>query len=123
MICRSTENSGTIHPPPGHANYNLSAKAYYNIHGYVTIHISILLHQVYNPPLRIPQYVFKYNYNYRWVSRMGFPTQLKCNKVGINKEKTLRVIVREKLSERAVVKEDGLGQVCLQERRLTPIGT
>src|SRR5882724_4846812 len=65
-IRRSTENSGTIHPPPGHANYNMSAKAYYNIHGYVTIHIDIPLRQVYcNPPLRIPQYVFKYNYNYR----------------------------------------------------------
>src|SRR5882724_9498621 len=56
------------HPPPGHANHNMSAKAYYNIHGYVTIHISIPLCQVYcNPPLRIPQYVFKYNYNYRWM--------------------------------------------------------
>src|SRR5882724_6310518 len=43
----------------------MSAKAYYNIR-YVTIHIGIPLHQVYcNPPLRIPQYVFKYNYNYR----------------------------------------------------------
>src|SRR5882724_3898606 len=65
-IRRSTKNSGTIHLPPGHANYNMSAKAYYNIHGYVTIHISIPLRQVYcNPPLRIPQYVFKYNYKYR----------------------------------------------------------
>jgi len=34
-----------------------------------------------------------------------------------------RVIVKEKLSKRAVVKEDGLRQVYLQERRLTPIGT
>src|SRR5882724_5697820 len=57
------------------------------------------------------------------MSRTGFPTQLKCKKVGIDKEKTSRVIVREKLSKRAVVKEDGLGQVYLQERRLTPIGT
>ena len=57
------------------------------------------------------------------LSRTGFPTRLKCNKVGIDKEKTLRVIVREKLSKRAVVKEDGLGWVYLQERRLTPIGT
>jgi len=54
---------------------------------------------------------------------MGFPTRLKCNKVRINKEKTSRMIVREKLSKRAVVKEDGLGQVYLQERRLTPIRT
>jgi len=57
------------------------------------------------------------------VSRMSFPTRLKCNKVRIDKEKTSRVIVREKLSKRAVVKEDGLGWVYLQERRLTPIGT
>ena len=57
------------------------------------------------------------------LSRTGFPTRLKCNKVGINKEKMSRMIVREKLSKRAVVKEDGLGRVCLQERRLTPIGT
>ena len=54
---------------------------------------------------------------------MGFLTRLKGNKVGINKGKTSRVIVREKLSKRAVVKEDGLGRVYLQERRLTPIGT
>ena len=52
-----------------------------------------------------------------YVSRMGFLTQLKCNKVGIDKEKTSRMIVRGKLSERAVVKEDGLGRVYLQERR------
>jgi len=48
------------------------------------------------------------------VSRTDFPTRLKCNKVRIGKEKTLRVIVREKLSKRAVVKEDGLGRVYLQ---------
>jgi len=53
------------------------------------------------------------------VSRTGFPTRLKGNKVGIDKGKTSRVIVREKLSKRAVVKEDGLGWVYLQERRLT----
>jgi len=54
---------------------------------------------------------------------MGFPTRLKCNKVGIDKEKTSRMIIREKLSKWAVVKEDGLGRVYLQERRLTPIRT
>jgi len=37
--------------------------------------------------------------------------------------KDVEVIVREKLSKRAVVKEDGLGRVVFQERRLTPIGT
>jgi len=57
------------------------------------------------------------------LSRTGFPTRLKSNKVGIDKGKTSRVIVREKLSKRAVVKEDGLGRMYLQERRLTPIGT
>src|SRR5882724_12643568 len=57
------------------------------------------------------------------LSRTGFPTRLKCKKVGIDKEKMSRMIVREKLSKRAVVKEDGLGWVYLQERRLTPIGT
>jgi len=31
------------------------------------------------------------------------------------------MIIREKLSKRAVVKEDGLGRVYLQDRRLTPI--
>jgi len=51
--------------------------------------------------------------------KMGFPTRLKCKKFRINKEKMSRVIVREKLSKRAVVKEDGLGRVYLQERRLT----
>jgi len=43
------------------------------------------------------------------MSRTGFPTRLKCNKVRIDKEKTSRMIVRKKLSKRAVVKEDGLG--------------
>jgi len=59
-----------------------------------------------------------------WQSvKNGFPTRLNGNKVGIDKGKTSRVIVREKLSKRAVLKEDGLGRVYLQERRLTPIGT
>jgi len=52
------------------------------------------------------------------LSRTGFPTQLKGNKVGIDKRKTSRVIVREKLSKRAVVKEDGSDGCNLQERRL-----
>jgi len=43
------------------------------------------------------------------MSRMGFLTQLKSKKVEISKEKTLRMIVNEKLSERAVVKERRLG--------------
>jgi len=54
------------------------------------------------------------------LSRMGFPIQLKSKLVSIGKEKTIRMIIKGKLSERAVVKENGLGQVCLQERRTTP---
>ena len=57
------------------------------------------------------------------LSRMGFPTQLKSKKVEIGKEKTSQMIVKEKLSKRAVMNEDGPRQVHLQERRLTPKGT
>ena len=39
---------------------------------------------------------------------MGFLTQLKSKKVEISEEKMSRIIVKEKLSERAVVKENGL---------------
>ena len=38
-----------------------------------------------------------------------FPTRLKSKKVEIGKEKMSQLIVKEKLSERAVVKENGLG--------------
>src|SRR5882724_10877027 len=57
------------------------------------------------------------------LSRTGFPTRLKCKKVRIIKGKTSQMIIKEKLSEGAVMKEDRLGRVCLQERRLTPKGT
>jgi len=40
---------------------------------------------------------------------MGFPTQLKSKEVDIGQEKTSQMIVKEKLSERAVVKERRLG--------------
>ena len=43
------------------------------------------------------------------MSRMGFPTQLKSKKVEIGKEKTSRMIIKEELSESAVMKENGLG--------------
>jgi len=46
---------------------------------------------------------------------MGFPTRLKRIKVGIDKEKTSRVIIREKLSKRAVMKEDGSDGVSSRE--------
>ena len=47
--------------------------------------------------------------NLAQVSRMGFPTQLKNKKVEISKEKISQMIIKEKLSERAVVKERRLG--------------
>ena len=40
---------------------------------------------------------------------MGFLTRLKRKKVEIGKEKMSQMIVREKLSKRAVAKENGLG--------------
>ena len=39
---------------------------------------------------------------------MGFPTQLKSKKVEISKGKTSLMIVKEKLSERAAMKENRL---------------
>ena len=45
----------------------------------------------------------------RKVSRTGFLTRLKSKKVEIGKEKMSRMIIREKLSERAVMKERRLG--------------
>jgi len=53
---------------------------------------------------------------------MGFPFQSKSKKVRIDREMTSRMTVREKLSRRAVVKEQRLGQVCLQQRRQSPKG-
>ena len=41
----------------------------------------------------------------------------------IDREKTSQMIIKENLSKRAVMKENGLGQVHLQERRETPKGT
>jgi len=51
---------------------------------------------------------------------MGFPTRLKCNKGQDRQRKDVEGDHQEKLSERAVMKEDGLRWVYLQERRLTP---
>jgi len=59
----------------------------------------------------------------RGLSRMGFLTQLKSKKLEIGEENMSQMIVKEKLSERAVVKENGLRQMYLQERRITPKGT
>jgi len=57
------------------------------------------------------------------VSRKNLLTQLKSNKVGIDREMMSRVTSGEKLSRRAVVKEQRIGQVCLQQRRQSPIKT
>ena len=44
------------------------------------------------------------------LSRTGFPIQLKSKEVKIGKEKTSQMIIKGKLSERAVAKkENGLG--------------
>jgi len=40
---------------------------------------------------------------------MGFLTQLKSKQVEISKEKVSQIIIKGKLSERAVMKENGLG--------------
>jgi len=39
---------------------------------------------------------------------MGFPIQLKSKEVEISNEKISQMIIKEKLSERAVLKENGL---------------
>jgi len=46
---------------------------------------------------------------------MGFLTQLKSKKLEIGEENMSQMIVKEKLSERAVVKENGLRQ-CIFKR-------
>jgi len=63
---------------------------------------------------------YQENQKIRGLSRTGFLTQLKCKKVRINREKTSQMSIRRRLSERAVMKENKLVQVCLQQRRLTP---
>jgi len=57
------------------------------------------------------------------LSRTGFLIQLKSKKVKISEEKMSQMLIKEKLSERAVVKENGLRRVYLQEGRITPNGT
>ena len=41
----------------------------------------------------------------------------------ISKEKMSQMIIKERLSKRAVMKENGLRQVCLQQRKLAPSKT
>jgi len=57
------------------------------------------------------------------VSRTGFLTQLMSKMFGINVETMLGVKIRAKLSKRAVMKQQWLGSVCLQQRRQSPIKT
>ena len=55
------------------------------------------------------------------MSRTGFQTRLKSKKVEISKGKTSQMIIKGMLSERAVVKENRLGQMLPQERGIAPI--
>ena len=55
--------------------------------------------------------------------RNGFPTQLKSKEVEVEQEITGKETVKEKLSSRAVMKKQGLGDVCLHKRRTTQIET
>src|SRR5882672_3369619 len=55
--------------------------------------------------------------------RNGFPTRLKSKEVDVEQEITGKETVNAKLSSRAVVKEQGLGDVCLHKRRATQVET
>src|SRR5882672_5340970 len=55
--------------------------------------------------------------------RNRFPTRLKSKEVEVEQEITGKETVKAKLSSRAVVKEQGLGDVCLHKRRNTQIET
>jgi len=57
------------------------------------------------------------------MSRTGFPTRLKSKEVEAEQEITGKETVNAKLSSRAVVKEQGFGDVCLHKRRATRIET
>jgi len=48
------------------------------------------------------------------VSRTGFPNQLKSKNVRIDRKKMSQMIIKERLSKEAVIKEKGLGQVCFR---------
>ena len=55
--------------------------------------------------------------------RNGFPTRLKSKEVDVKQKIMGKETVNAKLSSRAVVKEQGLGDVCLHKRRATQIET
>src|SRR5882672_8785679 len=52
-----------------------------------------------------------------------FPTQLNSREVEVEQKMKGKKTVKVKLSSRAVMKEQGLGDVCLHKRRCTQIGT
>jgi len=53
----------------------------------------------------------------------GFPTRLNGKEVEVEQKITGKETIKVKLSSRAVMKEQGLGDVCLHKRRCTQIGT
>ena len=53
----------------------------------------------------------------------GFPTRLNGKMIGVEQKIMGKETVKVKLSSRAVVKEQGLGDVCLHKRRCTQIET
>ena len=55
-----------------------------------------------------PCYCHLNHVGHMYLSRTGFPIQLKSQEVEINHEKMSQMIIKEKLSERAVMKENGL---------------
>src|SRR5882672_5649960 len=55
--------------------------------------------------------------------RNRFPTRLKSKEVEVEQEIMGKETVNAKLSSRAVVKEQGLGDVCLHKRRATQVET
>jgi len=57
------------------------------------------------------------------VSITGFLTRLKSKEVEVEQEITGKETINAKLSSRAVVKEQGLRDVCLHKRRATQIET
>ena len=55
------------------------------------------------------------------IVRNGLPTRLKSKEVEVEQEIMGKETVNAKLSARAVMKEQGLGGVCLHKRRATQI--
>ena len=60
---------------------------------------------------------------YSILVKNGFPTRLNSREVKVEQKMTGKETVKVKLLSRAVVKAQGLGDVCLHKRRCTQIGT